>query len=146
MLKREPVPSSQDLAERLSARGYAALLMPNQTCGAGPGDLNLEFGSRAPDLPHQQRVVDSDHRLRRDRRSWQWGRCRDAGRDRPYHPPRIAMASVWVTISSITDPSGRLSFISRSAGLAGAAASSFLRPGASRRSRSAWSRTPRRRR
>ena len=38
------------------------------------------------------------------------------------------MASVWVTISSITDPSGRLSFISRNAGLAGADASSFLRP------------------
>lgn len=70
MLKGEPVPS-QDLAERLIARGYAALLVPSQARGAGPGDLNLVFWSWAPDPPHRVRVIDSDRRLPRDRRSWQ---------------------------------------------------------------------------
>ncbi|WP_108259749.1 RES family NAD+ phosphorylase [Mangrovicoccus ximenensis] len=70
MLRGDPVPP-QDLAERLVARGYAALMVQSFARGAGPSDVNLVFWTWTGRPPHQVRVVDSIQRLPRDRSSWQ---------------------------------------------------------------------------
>jgi len=70
MLRGQEVPS-QALAERLIARGYAALLVPSFARGAGPQDVNLVFWRWGEGTPSSVRVIDPGQRLPRDRRSWQ---------------------------------------------------------------------------
>ncbi|MBE3638872.1 RES family NAD+ phosphorylase [Mangrovicoccus algicola] len=63
-MRGDRVPS-QDLAERLVARGYAALIVPSFARGAGAADVNLVFWIWAAGPPHAVAMTDPR------RRSWQ---------------------------------------------------------------------------
>ncbi|MCB8877067.1 RES family NAD+ phosphorylase [Acidisoma silvae] len=67
--RRQPV-ASWDLARRLQAEGFAAILVPSFAAGATSEDANLVFWQWAADLPHRVTVIDDDNRLPRDDRSW----------------------------------------------------------------------------
>jgi RES domain-containing protein len=56
--------------ERLVAAGCAGIIVPSFAKGAVAADINVVFWRWASDLPHQVRVIDDDHRLPRDARSW----------------------------------------------------------------------------
>jgi RES domain-containing protein len=63
-------PPSWQVAARLAAGGTAAAIVPSFAAGAGAADRNVVFWTWGTDPPHQVRVIDDDHRLPRDGRSW----------------------------------------------------------------------------
>jgi RES domain-containing protein len=67
---REIKPPSWQITERLIAAGIAGIIVPSFAKGAAASDINVVFWDWAPDPPHQVRVIDDDHRLPRDARSW----------------------------------------------------------------------------
>jgi RES domain-containing protein len=63
-------PPSWAVAERLIASRIAGGIVPSFASGAGPADRNVVFWTWAANPPHQVRVIDDEHRLPRDARSW----------------------------------------------------------------------------
>lgn len=63
-------PPSWSLTERLVAAGIAGVIVPNFAKGAVSEDINVVFWAWGALPPHQVRVVDDDHRLPTDARSW----------------------------------------------------------------------------
>jgi RES domain-containing protein len=67
---RGETPPSWAHSARLVAEGIAGIVAPSFAAGAGADDINVVFWRWSPDLPHQVRVIDDDHRLPKDARSW----------------------------------------------------------------------------
>jgi len=67
---RGETPPSWALSARLVAEGIAGIVVPSFAAGAGADDINVVFWRWSPDPPHQVRVIDDDHRLPKDDRSW----------------------------------------------------------------------------
>ena len=63
-------PAGWTLAERLIAEGVAGIVVPSFAYGAGAADINVVFWHWSDTPPHQVRVIDPEHRLPRDARSW----------------------------------------------------------------------------
>ena len=63
-------PPSWLVTEGLIAAGSTGVIVPSFARGAGAGDINVVFWDWGADPPHQVRVIDDDHRLPRDGRSW----------------------------------------------------------------------------
>jgi RES domain-containing protein len=63
-------PPSWVLADRLTQRGIAGIVVPSYASGAAAADINAVFWDWGPSPPHQVRVIDTEHRLPRDSRSW----------------------------------------------------------------------------
>ena len=63
-------PPSWQVAERLRAAGVAAVIVPSYAPRALASDRNLVFWRWADTLPHKVAVIDDQHRLPRDGRSW----------------------------------------------------------------------------
>lgn len=63
-------PPSWAVADQLMAAGMAGILVPSFAWGATEADVNAVFWRWAPGPPHQVRVLDPDHRLPQDDRSW----------------------------------------------------------------------------
>lgn len=70
MQARGVTPPSWDLAFRLAGEGYAGIIVPSFAAGATADDRNLVFWKWADALPHSVKVIDDDHRLPKDDRSW----------------------------------------------------------------------------
>ncbi|MGB5265659.1 MAG: RES domain-containing protein, partial [Polyangiales bacterium] len=64
------VPASQQLADRLLAKGYAGMLVRNFVHGAGSEDINLVLWKWTKRRPHKVTLFDPDHRLPKDASSW----------------------------------------------------------------------------
>lgn len=64
------VPSSQELAERLIDRGYAAMIVRSFAHGTGPEDMNLVLWKWTKRRPHKVTLFDPDHRLPKNASSW----------------------------------------------------------------------------
>lgn len=64
------VPASQQLADRLLAKGYAGMLARSFVHGTGPEDINLVLWKWTKRRPHKITLFDPDHRLPRDASSW----------------------------------------------------------------------------
>ncbi len=70
MLRGEPVPSQQ-MAERLIAKGVAGIVVPSfARGGAEAGDANAVFWDWGAEGRHRVRVIDTHGRLPHDRSSW----------------------------------------------------------------------------
>lgn len=67
---RALTPPSWRLAARLQAEGIAGIVVPSFASGATRADVNAVFWDWSPQPPHQVRVVDDQHRLPKDDRSW----------------------------------------------------------------------------
>jgi len=67
---RDSVPT-WELADRLIAAGCAGVIVPSFASRATPQDRNLVLWSWSCEAPHRMQVVDDEHRLPRDRSSWQ---------------------------------------------------------------------------
>ena len=67
---RNPVPT-WELADRLIAAGCAGVIVPSFASRATPEDRNLVLWSWSRNPPRRLQVVDDEHRLPRDRSSWQ---------------------------------------------------------------------------
>lgn len=63
------IPASQGLAERLIARGYVGMLVPNFARSAQPDDRNLVLWQWGDSLPSRVRLVDDEGRLASRRNS-----------------------------------------------------------------------------
>ena len=63
-------PPSWSLTERLVAAGTAGAVVPGFAKGAVSADINVVFWDWAGVPPHKVRVVDDDHPLPTDARSW----------------------------------------------------------------------------
>ena len=63
-------PPSWFLTGRLVAAGAAGIIVPSFAKGAVSADINVVFWAWAADPPRQVRVIDDDHRLPTDARSW----------------------------------------------------------------------------
>ena len=63
-------PPSWAMAERLVVAGIAGVLVPSFAKGAGGTDVNVVFWDWTQDGPHRVRVIDDEHRLPHDARSW----------------------------------------------------------------------------
>jgi len=63
-------PPTWAITERLVAVGTAGIIVPSFAKGAVAADSNVVFWNWASEPPHQVRVIDDDHRLPRDARSW----------------------------------------------------------------------------
>ena len=63
-------PPSWILAERLIRDGIAGVVVSSYASGATAADINVVFWDWAREPPHQVRVIDDEHRLPRDARSW----------------------------------------------------------------------------
>ena len=63
-------PPSWSMTERLVAGGVAGVIVPSFAKGAGAADINVVFWDWSAEPPHRVRVIDDDHRLPRDARSW----------------------------------------------------------------------------
>ena len=63
-------PASQQVADRLIERGYAAMIVRSYARGAGHEDLNLVFWHWTKRRPHRVTVFDPSQRLPRDASSW----------------------------------------------------------------------------
>jgi len=64
------VPASQQLADRLVAKGYVGILVRSFAHGAGPEDMNLVLWKWTTRRPHKITLFDPDHRLPKDSSSW----------------------------------------------------------------------------
>jgi RES domain-containing protein len=64
------VPASQQLADRLIAKGYAGMMVRSFATGAGPEDMNLVLWKWTKRRPHKVTLFDPDHRLPKDASSW----------------------------------------------------------------------------
>jgi RES domain-containing protein len=67
---RRETPPSWDLAQRLRARGIAAIIVPSFAAGATADDVNVVFWRWGPAPPHRLAVIDDEHRLPRDQSAW----------------------------------------------------------------------------
>jgi RES domain-containing protein len=67
---RGETPPSWVLAANLIASNVAGIIVPSFAVGATADDINTVFWTWSPDLPHQVRVTDDEHRLPKDDRSW----------------------------------------------------------------------------
>jgi RES domain-containing protein len=67
---RRVTPPSWTLAERLYGAGIAAAIVPSFAPGSPADHRNMVFWRWSDQLPHQVRVIDDQHRLPRDGRSW----------------------------------------------------------------------------
>jgi RES domain-containing protein len=63
-------PASQQVADRLIERGYAAMIVRSYAHGARHEDLNLVFWHWTKRRPHRVTVFDPSQRLPRDASSW----------------------------------------------------------------------------
>ena len=63
-------PPSWKIAKRLVASGTAGIIVPSFATGAASTNCNVVFWDWAAEPPHQVRVIDDEHRLPRDPRSW----------------------------------------------------------------------------
>ncbi|NNK09583.1 MAG: RES domain-containing protein [Myxococcales bacterium] len=64
------VPASQQLADRLVAKGYVGMLVRSFAHGAGPDDINLVLWKWTKRRPYKVTLFDPEHRLPRDASSW----------------------------------------------------------------------------
>ncbi|MGB7475155.1 MAG: RES domain-containing protein [Polyangiales bacterium] len=64
------VPASQQLADRLLAKGYAGMLVRSFVHGAGSEDINLVLWKWTKRRPHKVTLFDPDNRLPKDASSW----------------------------------------------------------------------------
>lgn len=64
------VPASQQLADRLVAKGYVGILVRSFAHGAGPEDMNLVLWKWTKRRPYKVTLFDPDHRLPKDASSW----------------------------------------------------------------------------
>jgi len=64
------VPASQQLADRLIARGYVGMLVRSFAQGVSPEDMNLVLWKWTKRRPHKVTLFDPDERLPRDGSSW----------------------------------------------------------------------------
>jgi len=64
------LPPSWDVTRRLMTNGIAAVIVPSFATGSDVADINVVFWTWSPDPPHQVRVIDDEHRLPKDARSW----------------------------------------------------------------------------
>ena len=64
------VPASQQLADRLLAKGYAGMLVRSFVHGVGSEDINLVLWKWTKRRPHKVTLFDPDHRLPKDASSW----------------------------------------------------------------------------
>ncbi|GAN80552.1 hypothetical protein Aam_051_016 [Acidocella aminolytica 101 = DSM 11237] len=71
MASRGLTPPSWDIAKHLPAAGVAGIIVPSFAAGATIDDRNLVFWNWSDVLPHRVTVIDDDHRLPKDDRSWQ---------------------------------------------------------------------------
>jgi RES domain-containing protein len=63
-------PPTWVLADRLIRNGTAGIVVRSYASGATPDDTNAIFWAWAPVPPHQVRVIDDEHRLPKNARSW----------------------------------------------------------------------------
>jgi RES domain-containing protein len=66
-------PPSWAIARRLIADGVAAIIVPSFAPGAITADRNVVFWRWSDELPDRVAVIDDEHRLPRDDRSWRRG-------------------------------------------------------------------------
>jgi RES domain-containing protein len=64
------VPASQQLADRLIARGYVGMVVRSFAQGAGPEDMNLVLWRWTKRRPYKITLFDPDQRLPKDASSW----------------------------------------------------------------------------
>jgi len=64
-------PASWALHGRLAAAGAAGILVPSFAVGARPDERNLVLWTWSAALPHAVRVIDTAHRLPKNRLSWE---------------------------------------------------------------------------
>jgi len=64
------LPATWRLADRLTAAGAAAVVVPSFAPGTAARDLNLVFWDWSPEPPHRVRAIDDEGRLPRDDLSW----------------------------------------------------------------------------
>jgi len=64
------VPASQQLADRLVAKGYVGMLVRSFAHGAGPDDMNLVLWKWTKRRPYKVTLFDPDHRIPKDASSW----------------------------------------------------------------------------
>jgi RES domain-containing protein len=70
MASRGLTPPSWNVARNLSSAGVAGIIVPSFAAGATAADRNLVFWTWSEALPHRVIVIDDDHRLPKDDRSW----------------------------------------------------------------------------
>ncbi len=70
VVSRGETPPSWRMAQRLSSSGVAGVMVPSFAAGATAEDRNLVLWNWSGDLPHRLIVIDDEHRLPRDDRSW----------------------------------------------------------------------------